>query len=244
MNSMIICEGSTDYVLLQYFMERVHGWENKGPGVIKYNKKKSRLLQKNSDKLTIMEVGGCSQLANGLEFVLDNNRLAAPGSTDAFDKIVIVTDRDELSTQTDFEMKIKDKFGSLRVTCQEAFIHNKWINCEMMSSIGIMLSFQILLLVIPFDQNGALETFLLDAVSAADPYDAEIIKRGKKYVNDADPVRKYLHNRRYITKAEFDAYFCIRTSAEQFTQRRDIIKGVPWENYPMIQQDFQLLAEL
>lgn len=31
MNSIILCEGSTDYVLLQYFMRKAYFWEdNKG----------------------------------------------------------------------------------------------------------------------------------------------------------------------------------------------------------------------
>lgn len=29
MRSVILCEGSTDFVLLQYYMRKVHGWEYK-----------------------------------------------------------------------------------------------------------------------------------------------------------------------------------------------------------------------
>lgn len=47
MNNVILCEGSTDYVLLQYYMQRVHRWVNHSPGKIKYDKKKSRQLNRN-----------------------------------------------------------------------------------------------------------------------------------------------------------------------------------------------------
>lgn len=32
MNSILLCEGSTDYALLQYFMREVYGWEDKERG--------------------------------------------------------------------------------------------------------------------------------------------------------------------------------------------------------------------
>ncbi len=56
--------------------------------------------------------------------------------------------------------------------------------------------------------------------------------------------KRYLNKRRYVTKAKFDVYFSIRTSAEQFNERRDILKSVPWENYTFIQSSLAKLGEL
>ncbi len=47
-----------------------------------------------------------------------------------------------------------------------------------------------------------------------------------------------------ITKAKFDTYFSIRTPAEQFVERQNILKSVDWENYSSIQRDFALLGDL
>ena len=41
----------------------------------------------------------------------------------------------------------------------------------MKNQLGIPEKFDILLLVIPFEKNGAMETFLLDAISNENPYD-------------------------------------------------------------------------
>ena len=67
---------------------------------------------------------------------------------------------------------------------------------------------------------------------------------GNQFVENIDPKKKYLTKRRYITKAKFDVYFSIRTAAEQFVQRQNILKDIEWEKYINIQEEFQKLAEL
>ena len=84
------------------------------------------------------------------------------------------------------------------------------------------------MLVIPFEETGAMETFLLNAIAEQDEYDKYIINQCNAFVDNVDNQRKYLNKRRYITKAKFDVYFSVRTSAEQFNERRNIIKNVAW----------------
>ena len=71
----------------------------------------------------------------------------------------------------------------------------------------------------PFDENGVLETFLLNSISKQDSYDAEIIRKGNEFVESSDPLSKYLTHRGLKTKANFDVYFSIRTPAKQFRMR-------------------------
>ena len=103
---------------------------------------------------------------------------------------------------------------------------------------------KLLMLVIPFEETGAMETFLLNAIAEQDEYDKYIINQCNAFVDNVDNQRKYLNKRRYITKAKFDVYFSVRTSAEQFNERRNIIKNVAWEKYPLIQNSFDKLGEL
>lgn len=124
------------------------------------------------------------------------------------------------------------------------FNHNVWCSCEYRTSIGKKRKMEILILVIPFEQTGAMETFLLKSISEKDEYDAHIIEMGNQFVEKIDLKKKYLTKRRYITKAKFDVYFSIRTSAEQFVQRQNILKDIEWEKYINIQEEFQKLAEL
>lgn len=243
----MICEGSTDYSLLQYYMREVYLWEDdtkKQNNVLKNPGQKSRLLTKGQDTLTIMSAGGCSRLIEGLHNALSRNKLSGAEMSDAFNKIVIVTDRDEVGTESDFIKRVQDELDCFNVSVSGEMVNNCWFKCEMLTSIGIKSEFVMLLLIIPFEDNGAMETFLLKAIAADDEYDKNIIQECEKLIDNVDPQRKYLTARRIVTKAKFDTYFSIRTPAEQFVERQNILKSVKWEEYSSIQKDFKLLAEL
>ena len=60
MNSIILCEGSSDFVLLQYYMRTVYGWTDTRTQNIRLDSiKRSRTLKKDENLLTI---GGCSKI--------------------------------------------------------------------------------------------------------------------------------------------------------------------------------------
>lgn len=247
MNNVLICEGSTDYSLLQYYMREACGWvddRTKQNNIIRVQGQKSRNLVKNQDILTIMSTGGCSRLGEGLRNVLSRNMGSAPDLSDAFTKVVIITDRDEVNTEIDFISSVESIFSEFGVVHQEAVSHNKWNDCEMVNSTGRKLRFSLLLLIIPFEETGAMESFLLNVIAANNDYDKNIIEQCKNLVDNVDPEKRYLTGRRIITKAKFDTYFSVRTPAEQFVERQNILKSVKWEDYAKIQQDFQLLNDL
>lgn len=244
MKSIILCEGSTDGVLLQYFMREVHQWEdvNKQKKLFGEHAVWFRSLKKANDRLDIVSCRGSSKLLPCLEYLFDLSKIA--NSSEAYEKVVILTDRDEYRTEGDFVDAVSEIMAQNEVKMIEQLVHNEWTSCEYKTINNRTRNLQLLLLVIPFENNGAMETFLLNAISAKDPYDAIIIQQGNQFVENVDPERRYLTQRRYITKAKFDVYFSIRTSAAQFSQRQDILRGVKWEDYIDVQGDFEKLADL
>ena len=74
--------------------------------------------------------------------------------------------------------------------------------------------------------------------------DKKIIESCNGFVDNIDPEKRYLASRRHITKAKFDTYFSVRTPAEQFAERQQILKNVKWEQYSKIQKDFVRLSEI
>lgn len=247
MNNIILCEGSTDYFLLQYYMREAYQWIDDTSiqnGILKMPKQKSRNLTKNSDILTIMAVGGCSQIGNGLRTVLNKNYLSPPNLSDVYNKIVIVTDRDEVGTEQTFIQTLQQVLSEYNITTTTPITNNTWLPYSMQNQVGITIDFSILLLMIPFEENGAMETFLLNAIADKDSYDKTIIEQCNQFVDQIDPEKRYLTSRRYITKAKFDTYFSIRTPVEQYAERQSIVKNVKWEEYNHIQTAFQKLGEL
>ena len=244
MRSVILCEGSTDFVLLQYYMRKVHGWEYKKNDnvLIKGYKARKCVLKKDRSELNIIGCGGCSRIPEGLQFILDSNSLSA--EDEAYDRIVIITDRDEVETESEFETIIATELGKQQIEWKDDISNDKWIDFHYENGQSDNCNAKILLLVIPFEDTRAMETFLLDAIGKADPYDAQIISDCNQFVDNVDGAKKYLNKRRYITKAKFDVYFSVRTAAEQFVERQNILKNIPWEDYAEIQNSFKKLDDL
>ena len=112
MNSLILCEGKTDCILLQYYLERVHAWSRKGKSTFHaVDKAWSNYFEKAGNTLIISETRGCSGISEGLLTAINRNKNAAPGSKDEFfDKIIIFTDNDEIDTSDNMINEIKIKF--------------------------------------------------------------------------------------------------------------------------------------
>ena len=66
--------------------------------------KRSRTLKKDENLLTIGGCGGCNKIIPAFEKILQRNSISAVG--EAFDKVVIITDRDEVGTEEEFIEKI------------------------------------------------------------------------------------------------------------------------------------------
>lgn len=225
-------------------MRKVHGWEYKKNDnvLIKGYKARKCVLKKDRSELNIIGCGGCSRIPEGLQFILDSNSLSA--EDEAYDRIVIITDRDEVETESEFETIIATELGKQQIEWKDDISNDKWIDFHYENGQGDHCNAKILLLVIPFEDTGAMETFLLDAVGKADSYDAQIISECNQFVDNVDNQKKYLNKRRYITKAKFDVYFSVRTAAEQFVERQNILKNIPWEDYAEIQSSFKKLDDL
>ncbi len=241
MNSILLCEGSTDFVLLQYFMRNVYNWEDKeiGPKFLQ----PTRILTKDGRKLVIGGTGGSSQIIPKLNKIIEGNHLSSL-ETEYYNKIVIVTDRDDADTESDLIKKVNNIFSEFQVKNNQSVMTNKWISCEMLNSRKEHLTLELLILVIPFEETGALETFLLQAIAKQDGYDDKIIKQSSIFVDEIDPEKRYLTSRRYITKAKFDVYFSIRTPAAFFAERQNILRGIDWCQYIEINNCFSELEKI
>lgn len=244
-NSIILCEGSTDFALLQYYMRKVNCWEDTKVqnNVLKFGSQKSRLFVKENKQLTIASMGGCSRIEESVGIVLERNFNTSPWQEDVYHNIVILTDRDEARTEEKVIASVGGALDKYKVKFTKLCC-NRWVDCHMTRNIGTNVVFRILLLVIPFTTEGAIETFLLEAIADKDEYDKQIINRTNSFVEQIDKERRYLNARRTITKAKFDVYFSIRTPVEQFGERQTILLNIPWEEYPKIQHDFRLLGDL
>lgn len=245
MNSLILCEGKTDCVLLQYYLEKVYSWKYRDRNGIRIERNSwSNCFTKNEHTLNIAETKGCSRLVEGLINAIIRNENAAPGNTNEFfNKIVIFTDNDEADTAVNMINDIQNRIQNTSALFANPIQKGIW-NRGTLNAVDGLREFELFLMYIPFDENGALETYLLNCIRKSDTYDEEIIDKGNAFVETVDPEVRYLKQRRLITKAKFDVYFSIRTAADQYAERQNILRSVEWEKYDTIRTDFRVFADL
>lgn len=179
---------------------------------------------------------------SGFDFILERNNLSQ--DTEDYKRIVVITDRDDAETEKKFINGKKETLVNRGLNPISEICNNEWIQCNYKNVYGKDKQINLLVLIIPFETTGAMETFLLKCISEQNEYDAGIIQKSENFVDSVDEEQRYLKKRRYITKAKFDVYFSVRTAADQFVERQNILKNVKWENYIKIQKDFEKLSEL
>lgn len=243
MKSIILCEGGTDLTLIQYFMEKVNEWKYHSNRPKLFDLEQQKRFKKEDKILEIGATGGCSEIPKYFSKILAYQRIGS-NFEERYENIVIITDNDEIDTFDNMKATLDKLFNKYSITIKNNIANDSWINCTCENGAQDIINFRVLLLIIPFDEEGALETFLLKAIASNDEYDNEIIEKGNDFVENADSERRYLSKRRYVTKAKLDVYFSIRTSVEQFTERQNILKNINWEEYEYIQDSFKKLREI
>ena len=211
MNSIIICEGLTDCLFIQYYMRNVCHWSDKSQ---RKNKifKWCRELMNDSNSLLLGHNGGSSRLCEAFESVIINDL-----------------------------MFIMNQYKVININEIKS---NEWCTLELSNNLGEIIKIKLLLLVVPLDTHGAIETVLLDSLSKNDEYDHHIVEKSKEFVRNVDYKNQYLKKRRHRVKAEFNVFFSIRVPEDYYTERQKIFMNFPWKDNQYIQQVFQKLNDL
>ncbi|WP_370760115.1 hypothetical protein [Faecalibacillus intestinalis] len=92
MNSIIICEGLTDCLFIQYYMRNVYHWLDKAQGKNKIFRW-CRELENKENSLLLGHNGGSSKLCSTFENVLKSNYYGQ--TEEQYYNVVIMTDRDD-----------------------------------------------------------------------------------------------------------------------------------------------------
>lgn len=247
--NVVVCEGPTDLILLQYYLRKALSWKDvqdgmRQRGIVRNRNQRSRLLEKGDSELTVMAAGGSSRIPEALANVLKRMVSTPPDGSSAYDNVVIVTDRDDEETERRMLDVLAQTLMENSVSAESGLACGTWSECRIIAKTGTELSFRVHVLIIPSDKHGAMETFLLDAIAKQDPYDEAIVRRCRGFVRKADPEGRYLTKRGYVTKAELDAFFSIRSSAIQFAERQKVLLSVDWEKYVEVNKGFSVFAEL
>lgn len=148
MNKLIMCEGETDAILLSYYLENVAEWKYcKAPKNLDIKKQNSNesvnWYRKGEDYLLICGVGGKDNFGQFFRSRIKKPLVAA----NAFDKIAIVTDRDN-DTSKEIETRLGVEFEGFAEQLQDRV----WCENLYQDLYGIENKLEILLIEIPTEQ--------------------------------------------------------------------------------------------
>lgn len=256
MNGIVLCEGETDQILLnKYFCNR-YGFKyiEDDSKPMTAGKHSCRYERNYGDVIHISYVGGKDKFPQALEKILKINRFNVPKTS--FDYIAIIMDHDsheEVQEMMEKSCQVLQKYGK-EIGCSK-FGH--WKHWE--QEIGFEESKQVyfLLMPIPVRGEGALETFLLNALSEKRK-NSYIVQQSNEFVMHLmgtlnrwklEGKTEYfpdgvLKSRRLQTKAPLAVYFGIVNPERTFAKYEDILNSIDWSKYEKIQTDFMVFEDM
>lgn len=243
MKSILLCEGKSDAILISYYLDKVKGWKfcgRKDKRKVKIpirnkNNEEANWYELNEDLLAIWGVGGKDNFKYAIRKILELNSLS--DKEDAFNKIIVVRDRDDIENDEDI-------LNDLSIYLKKVEIYNnEWSEKEYINEFNESIILKILPIVIPFDKNGALETFLLDAICEMGDEEKHIVDKSKEFISNFK-LKKYLNIPRLKLKGELAITLGSMFPQKTFTPIDTILRNIKWEDYKTIQEGFKKLEEI
>ena len=238
MSNLILCEGKTDAILLGYYLAKVAKWtfSKVGPNNLNIKEKNTNeniaWYNKEGHWLMICAVGG----RNNFESFFVQRIKNTITRINAFSRIAVVVDKDDNEIE-EIENEFKEKFSPFFEFAE----NGKWKSNTYLDDYKIENTIESLLLIIPAQKQGALETVMLDAISE-DTYDKNIVDKCKEFVNGIRPeATRYISNDRLQLKANLSTVWAIQTPEKVFHFIDERIKEVDWERYETLRETFNTL---
>ena len=260
MRSIILCEGKTDAILYSYYLGKVCGWESLDKKENQARKKEiaKRLTMQvdNSDTqefywyfrgddiLCIYAVGSKNNFADGVKQVVDINEYT---SNDKFNKIAVISDRDDIRSENSLIKDITDSFSNSNIVFKQVN-HNEWNKSDEYEYMGETYCMSLLPLVVPFEESGTIETFLLNCRKEIGEGEQTLVGNIYSFIDglmENEYIRShYLFKRGLIPKSKLGTYFSIVSPGRTFDGYNKILESIPWEKYLEFRQSLKLLSEI
>lgn len=252
MNSIILCEGLDDVLILGYFIHKVSSgskWIYSDSATISNNfnfpirnkkRENQEIYTRGEDKLLIWCVGGKDSFDFPIKTIYKFN---TSFPNERFEEIIIFSDRDKCEISTSV-LKIEGLFKS-----------NGWLmtlannkqNSFRYEANGEVYEANISPIIIPFETEGALETLLMDGISDTCDEDRFVVDSAKEYIKraiDSGKIATYLQRDRLKLKAEFSATISIMNPDRSTASFDKLLMSQNWEEKAEVKRHFELIERI
>lgn len=242
MKSVILCEGPDDLWFIGYYLHKVGGWEKCDPVWKNYtiqelhSGQKVIYLKNGADTVAVWCVGGRDAFSETVSVLL--NKIIGTYPFDPFDSIVIMRDRD---SESDDEIlsQMQQWISSRETLC------NKSITVWHKEIDGTLVSVNIVPLIIPFSERGAIETVLMRSISERDAEGAAVVDEANSYIDKLCSRQEigtnYLTHDRLILKARYASTIAVTNPGHSTSLFQDMVMACPWEESPHVKEHFDVI---
>lgn len=242
---IILCEGETDAILISYYLSKMAGWNYvKKPKLfeLKFSEQDNKCCasyrNQHGDELLICGVGGKDNFKNFFEEYIKNIIWLSPKEQYEF-KIALITDRDNASIN-ELEEHIKEQLSPVITNVKD----NSWTVNKFKNSFGTNATIDFLLISIPRNESGALESLLMNSLSE-NTYDKNIVNISKEFIEEIAPnADKYISTERLKLKSQLGVVFSILNPEKIFYLFDERLNSVKWETSQTLNDCFKKLLEI
>lgn len=257
MRTVILCEGSDDLWFIAYYLHKKanlvitdkKNWcelyslppSNPTNAYLRKQEVQYMLSPDKNEKVAVYSVGGQDNLEKGIKELQRLNEMYATSPIDAF---VVFRDCDNRSPdevvanmKTWFSNKNTDSFS----------LQNRTVTEIKYEIDGMDISVKILPVVIPFDEEGAVETLLLKAISDRNEEGKQVADSAHNYIDGAisnQYITTYLKKQRLVTKARFSAAIAITNPDHSTATFQQLMEATPWEKSDSVTQHMKDIMQL
>lgn len=229
-NSLVLCEGKTDAVIIGYLLMGCYGWElakkdnSKPPNAIAVSKEESfQWFRKDGNYAAVCGVGGKSSLVKFLNEKVKNYQ-NDQSSDKTFSKILVFRDHDE-DEISDIEMELSANGLGL------SFKSGRWTTATLHDGFRQEYALRTCLSIVPKDEEGDLEKVILDSIAERED-DKPIVEASTSFVDEAKgKAVKYLPKKRLVEKAKVGVVFALMSPEKVFSFMDEILNGIDWAKY-------------
>lgn len=237
MKIRILCEGTTDLLLLQFVLQYKYGWLYSGfVENSQTNRLIRRVLVKDGDEIEINSCGGITKIPQVMEEITQMIKYSTR-QEEMYQKVIIMIDHDTIISNREFlyalNTKLNEDFG---VDCI-----NRWFFWSVVSQMFGAINVDLYIKCVPDYEIGAIENVMLEALNV-DTIEDDLINKSTEFIGDISIRQdRYLQRKSRRSKAIFNTYFSIRAPEEKYDERARILGAFDWKNNEVLNTSFGFL---
>ncbi|WP_088225730.1 DUF3226 domain-containing protein [Desulfosporosinus sp. FKB] len=248
MNSVILCEGIDDVLILGYFIHKISNdpkWLFDKKANISNNFKirpqnrneKIEIYTRGDDKIAIWCVGGKDTYDYAIKTIC---RLNTTFPKERFEEVIIFSDRDK----DDISIVIKNIEDLFKANRWPMSLSNNKANLYEYEIENEIYQINVTPIIIPFESEGALETVLIQAIANTCEEDNFVVESAHQYIKEivnSGNLSNYLQHDRLKLKAEFSSIISITNPDRSTASFNELLTSHKWEEKQEIRKHFQLI---